>query len=476
MQVDLGRSATVERVVLTTAGVAALPRHWHVERASDDGGAWVAAFDGAPLGVIGRDGTAAAAAGGAEAAGGGSVTQAVESGAHGRSSASRFWRITLRGYRGEATLRVDALRFYGRYADAALDSGAAPRDTRAALSDAPPPPSRGRSTAGWLKRATRAACTHVDRHYTDFHRVDAVGRAALALRSRSDAAGAADAPRARPRAAGAARHLGAVVVSTLYHLALTHSAALVYAAVALYHVANASLLSMPLPIVAVCYALVEYPRPAPRVWTWAASYVAFVLALKWAWQLPLFCQVYNTLQGADNAPYFALSAQKNAQWLPATAWDPKCPTRDELNVNVQNMRAFADSWMKLVGVYKSAVVWGGPSFQVYVTADVILLVAIALHRAVLALRGEAAADASPFVPFYRIAREGAKQAAASDGAPPPQSCSQGGCCALRALRSPERGQRAHRRTAQQRGLNTRHPGKFSRYQIAGPLGPANGDI
>ena len=25
-------------------------------------------------------------------------------------------------------------------------------------------------------------------------------------------------------------------------------------------------------------------------------------------------------------------------------------------------------------------------------------------------------------------------------------------------------------------LNTRHPGKFSRYQIAGPLGPANGDI
>ena len=92
------------------------------------------------------------------------------------------------------------------------------------------------------------------------------------------------------------------------------------------------------------------------------------------------------------------------------------------------MRAFADSWMKLLGVYKSAVVWGGPSFLVYVSTDILLLVTIALHRAVLVLRGEAAADPSPYVPYYRVVRDGATTAVTSNSAPPPQSCSQGGCC------------------------------------------------
>ena len=328
VQVDFGRNATIERVELATAGVSAVPRHWHVERASDDGSAWIGAFDGALLGVIGRDGNAlAAATGGAEAAGG-SITQAVESGTHGAGSTARFWRITLRGYRGAETLQVDALRFYGRYADTALESDAESDAARVGSSDATPPPSRERSTVDWAKNVTRAAFTYVDRHYSDFHRVAAVD--AAELQSHGDAADAGDVQlRAEPGCAlggargGAPRHLGAVVISTLYHLALTHSAALVYAAIALYHVANASLLSMPLPIAAVCYALVEYPRPAPRMWTWIAGYVAVVLALKWAWQLPLFCQVFNTLQGADNAQYLAISALKNAQWMPATAWDSR---------------------------------------------------------------------------------------------------------------------------------------------------------
>ena len=400
IQFDLGRSALIHRAAIVTSGASSGPRQWQLERASDDGLTWIPAFDTVPNGVIG--------------AAGGAGEEVVAQALSGEAAApSRFWRITLRGYHKDRNekdtarpLHVLSMRLYGSYiaeldAASASDEEVAPEV--AASASAPPPPIE-RSAFSYVKSVAWFCSNAVDRKCTDFHQVKTYEDETVSMALESSASAAAPKVAALAPHMRTTRQLVALIVGTIYHIMLTHSSVLVYIAVAYYHVCNASLLSLPLPIVAFCYALVEYPRPLPRLWSWISIYVGAVIIIKWVWQLPLFCQKFTQLL---DTPYYRWSQSKNPQWLPALAWNEHCPQASELANDVANMRNVADQWMKLVGIYKSAETWGGPSFQFYVHSDLILIAMLAIHRAVITLRGESTTDPSPFIPFSRVVKSAA---------------------------------------------------------------------
>ena len=152
-----------------------------------------------------------------------------------------------------------------------------------------------------------------------------------------------------------------------------------------------SVLSLPLPSLAVRYMLIEYPRPKPRVWRVALIYVCVMVVIKFVRRRSFFCENMSGCDGTecDGSDAYTCTIQ------------PFCLTCGSCSRRRRTLTTTAERWanetyfavssyaydavqvVNLVGVHKVTAYNSNEgafaSWFDYVICDVLLIVAILVH-------------------------------------------------------------------------------------------------
>ncbi|XP_065189251.1 piezo-type mechanosensitive ion channel component 1-like isoform X2 [Sycon ciliatum] len=125
----------------------------------------------------------------------------------------------------------------------------------------------------------------------------------------------------------------------LYYAILARTDVFCYFLMILDHVVKGQILTLPLPLLVFLWALLDKPRPSPRFWVTVITYVEVIVVIKFMFQ--------------------------SALWPSELNEDPKSPS----------------SFIQLLGIYRV------PNFTSATVLDIVLLLALCIHRRMLQLHG-----------------------------------------------------------------------------------------
>eukprot|EP00179_Madagascaria_erythrocladioides_P009160 CAMPEP_0198312490 /NCGR_PEP_ID=MMETSP1450-20131203/3839_1 /TAXON_ID=753684 ORGANISM="Madagascaria erythrocladiodes, Strain CCMP3234" /NCGR_SAMPLE_ID=MMETSP1450 /ASSEMBLY_ACC=CAM_ASM_001115 /LENGTH=1354 /DNA_ID=CAMNT_0044015437 /DNA_START=460 /DNA_END=4521 /DNA_ORIENTATION=+ len=152
----------------------------------------------------------------------------------------------------------------------------------------------------------------------------------------------------------------------------------------LNHIINASFLSMMLPLSIFSYAaLIEHPRPARRFWMLLMYYVIGVIAVKFLFQLPVFCECILATTTIWSIQPWCTEWHESDEMSPI---EPMAVTTTESDVcftaSQASTAAVAYSWPKLFGVHTMHT-----TFILGVVWEILALLVVLWHRHVSRRRG-----------------------------------------------------------------------------------------
>eukprot|EP00939_MAST-03C_sp_MAST-3C-sp1_P000089 g89.t1 len=164
------------------------------------------------------------------------------------------------------------------------------------------------------------------------------------------------------------------------------------------HLVMADMLSSLLPLCALGYMLVEYPRPHPKVWRVLLIYLCAVLSVKFAFQLPFFCENMANCEGTEctGTDQYTYSIQPYCltcgKWESEHAYEFEGATcwANETSYAAEGHATSIVQSVDLVGIRKIRADTDAETFSKwfdYVACDVLAIVAILAHVSRLKRKG-----------------------------------------------------------------------------------------